>query len=610
MTSSTQLARLVVDELVRHGVREAVLSPGSRSAPLALALHAADAAGRLRLHVRIDERTAGFLALGLARGARTPVPVVTTSGSAVAHLHPAVLEAHHSGVPLVVVSADRPAELRGTGANQTTDQARLFGGAVRLHADIPAGSAPPSAWRALVARAVVAATGALSADPGPVQLNCQLADPLLPGSDDPEGRPDVPAGADGAGRADRTDGPGRADWTGRAGGSVAAGPAEEPGSGHTGRPHGAPWTRAPAPARPEPVDLPPGPRTVVVAGADSGPPARVLAERAGWPLLAEPSSGARTGTAALRSYRLLLAHLPLAAQVERVVVYGHPTLSRSVTRLLTRADVEVLVCASRQPWPDVGHRASAVLPAVTAPATTGDADGWSARWAAADAAVSSAVDAELRSARSRLPADTMLGQEVARAVAEALPARGLLVVGGSQPVRDLDLMTAPPPVGERRLVLANRGLSGIDGTVSTAIGAALARSSARALAYVGDLTFLHDQAGLLMRRGEPRPDLTVVVADDAGGSIFSVLEQGAPSYADAFERVFATPPDVDLAALCAATSTPHRRVGSPDELRRALAEPAGGVEVVVAGVDRAGRRALDERLAAVAESALREVLDE
>jgi 2-succinyl-5-enolpyruvyl-6-hydroxy-3-cyclohexene-1-carboxylate synthase len=202
----------------------------------------------------------------------------------------------------------------------------------------------------------------------------------------------------------------------------------------------------------------------------------------------------------------------------------------------------------------------------------------------------------------------MLGQDVARAVAEALPARGLLVVGGSQPVRDLDLMTVPPPVGERRLVLANRGLSGIDGTVSTAIGAALARPSARALAYVGDLTFLHDQAGLLMGGGEPRPDLTVVVADDDGGSIFSVLDQGAPSYADAFERVFATPTGVDLAALCAATGTPHRRVGSPDELRRALAEPAGGVEVVVAAVDRSGRRALNERLAAVAESTLRELL--
>ena len=574
MTSSTNLARLVVDELVRHGVREAVLSPGSRSAPLALALHAADAAGRLRLHVRVDERTAGFLALGLARGARTPVPVVTTSGSAVAHLHPAVLEAHHSGVPLVVVSADRPAELRGTGANQTTDQARLYGGAVRLHADIPAGSAAPPAWRALVARAVVAATGALSADPGPVHLNCQLADPLLPGSDDP--------GSDDPGRA------------------------EEAASGHAGRPGGAPWTRAPVPARPAPVELPAGPRTLVVAGADSGPPARVLAERAGWPLLAEPSSGARTGAAALRSYRLLLGHDPLVAEVERVVVFGHPTLSRAVTRLLSRADVEVLVCATRQPWPDVGHQASAVLTAVTGPAAAGDE--WSARWVAADAAVSDAVDAELQSARARLPSGTLLGHDVARAVAEELPARGLLVVGGSQPVRDLDLMTTPPPVGERRLVLANRGLSGIDGTVSTAIGAALARPSARALAYVGDLTFLHDQTGLLMGRGEPRPDLTVVVADDDGGSIFSVLEQGAPSYADAFERVFATPTGADLAALCAATGTAHRRVESPDELRRTLADPVGGVEVVVAPVDRSGRRALDGRLAAVAESTLRELL--
>jgi 2-succinyl-5-enolpyruvyl-6-hydroxy-3-cyclohexene-1-carboxylate synthase len=395
-----------------------------------------------------------------------------------------------------------------------------------------------------------------------VQLNCQFPEPLLPG------------------------------------------PGE--GDGSDGRPDGAPWTRLPERPRPAPVELPAGPRTVVVAGADAGPPARLLAERAGWPLLAEPPSGARTGGSALRSYRLLLGHVPLVAGIERVVVFGHPTLSRAVTRLLSRPDVEIVVCAPRLPWPDVGHRAAAVHPALTA-AATADA-GWSAQWVELDVAVSAAVDAALDTARSELPGGRLLAHDVARAVAAALPPAGLLVVGSSQPVRDLDLVAAPTPVGERRLVLANRGLSGIDGTVSTAIGAALARPSPRALAYVGDLTFLHDQGALLAGPGEPRPDLTVVVANDDGGSIFAVLEQGAAAYADAFERVFATPTGVDLGALCAATRTPHRRVGAPDELARALASPAGGVEVVEAVVDRAGRRALEQRLADAAAATLRERL--
>ncbi len=357
----------------------------------------------------------------------------------------------------------------------------------------------------------------------------------------------------------------------------------------------------------QPVELPAGPRTVVVAGADAGPPARVLAERAGWPLLAEPPSGARTGTHALRAYRLLLGHAPLVDRVERVVVFGRPTLSRQVTGLLSRPDVDIVVCAARQPWPDVGHRARAVHPAVTAAAAAAD-DGWFAHWAELDAAVSTAVDRVLDTARAGLAAGVLLAHDVARAVADALPARGLLVVGSSQPVRDLDLVAPATPVGERRLVLANRGLSGIDGTVSTAIGAALARPSPRALAYVGDLTFLHDQGALLMGPGEPRPDLTVVVANDDGGSIFAGLEQGGEEYADALERVFTTPTGADLGALCAGTRTPHRRVGAPDELRQALADPAGGIEVVEAVVDRAGRRVLEARLAGAAAETLQQLL--
>jgi len=466
-------------------------------------------------------------------------------------------------VPVVVVSADRPAALRDTGANQNTDQSRLFGAAVRHQADVPAGAADdPVAWRALVSRAVAAATGVLTADPGPVHLNLCFAEPLLPAGDDT----DEPS-------------PGRRD--------------------------GAPWTRLPARPRPEPVLLPSGPRTVVVAGADAGPPARTLAEQADWPLLAEPASGARTGSHPLRSHRLLLGHPPLVDQVQRVVVFGRPTLSRAVTRLLSRPDVELVVCADRQPWPDPGHRAAAVHPAVQAAATD---PAWRSLWSRLDQEVSPSVDGVLSEARDELGPGTMLAHDVAAAVAAGLPAAGLLVVGSSQPVRDLDLVAPAAPVGERRLVLANRGLSGIDGALSTAIGAALARPSSRALAYVGDLTFLHDLNGLLLGPVEPRPDLTVVVADDDGGSIFSVLEQGAAEHAEAFERVFGTPTGAELAAACAVSGTPHRLVGDRPGLAAALATPAGGVEVVQARVDRSGRRALEQALTERAETVLADLL--
>jgi 2-succinyl-5-enolpyruvyl-6-hydroxy-3-cyclohexene-1-carboxylate synthase len=557
---STVAARVVVDELVRCGVRAAVLAPGSRSAPLALALLAAEEAGRLRLHVRVDERSAGFLAVGLARTGGAPVAVLTTSGTAVANLHPAVLEASHAGLPLVVLTADRPARLRDTGANQTTDQAGVFGSAVRLAADLPAPTesglvaAQGRGLRPLVCRLLAAATGARTGTPGPVQLNVQLEDPLVPA----EGEQDVVPAA------------------------------------LAGRPDGAPWTRV-APTRvrdsTDPVTLDAAVSTVVVAGDESGPPARALAERAGWPLFAEPTSGARTGTHALRCYRLLLDG-PLARRIERVVVFGHPTLSRPVMRLLSRVDLEVVVVApGGATWTDPGHAAGSVVPGVRA---DGEAEpAWLEAWQRADKAAALAVDAVL----DAQPAPDVLGaHQVARAVSAAVPPDGLLLVGSSNPVRDLDLMATPYPVGERRKVIGNRGLAGIDGTVSTAIGAALARRSSRALAYVGDLTFLHDGNGLVIGPAEQRPDLTIVVANDDGGSIFATLEPGGDAYAGAFERLFGTPHRTDLSALCAATGTPYRRCDTEAELADALARPQHGIDVVEVRIDRGGRRELDRRL--------------
>jgi 2-succinyl-5-enolpyruvyl-6-hydroxy-3-cyclohexene-1-carboxylate synthase len=568
--ASTALATVLVDELVRGGVRHAVLAPGSRSAALGFALHRAHAAGLLTLHTRIDERSAAFLALGLARTSRSPVPVVTTSGTAVANLHPAVLEASHTGLPLLLLTADRPAALRGTQANQTTDQVNVFGTAVRLAADVPAGHAGDetqqvAAWRALAARAVGTAHGAAGTASGPVHLNLQMAEPLTP---------------------EVSDG-----WAGDL----------------DGRPDRAPWTRLAEATRPTAAVLENDRRTVVVAGDDAGPPARILAEQAGWPLLAEPTSGSRTGRNAIRTYRLLLGAEDLACRIERVVVCGHPTLSRPVSRLLARPDVEVVAVANRTGWSDPGHRVSRVVAAAEAaaplvddarradaPGETTRRSAWLEEWLRRDAELGRRLDALLAAEEGLTP------HEVAGAVSAALPARGLLFVGASNPVRDLDLMVARYRVGDRRLVIGNRGLAGIDGSVSTAVGAALGRpGTTRAFALMGDVTFLHDTNGLLVGPDEHRPDLTIVVVNDDGGSIFASLEQGGAEHATSFEKLFGTPHGVDLASLCAATRTPHWKVQSLEELRHALASPAGGIEVVEAVVRRDNRRDLDARIRAL-----------
>ena len=538
MNGSTLTAVAVLAALRRAKVSDVVVCPGSRSGALAVVLQQADAEGLVRLHVRFDERTAGFLALGLAKGAHRPVAVVTTSGTAVANLHPAVMEALHVGETLLVLSADRPSPLRGTGANQTTYQVDIFGPRV-LCVDV----------------AVDDADGAASAvdeavrTPGPTHINLQFGEPLLP-----EALP------------------------------VDLSPARQPLPHHR--------VLRPQLRRPDgSVHLELGPRTVVVAGDDAGPPARLLAEGANWPLLAEPSSGARTGTHAIRAYRLLLG-TPLLDRIERVVVAGHPTLSRPVTRLISRSDIEVVsVVGAGGVATDPGRVANHV---VSMPVVDGsDELGWLDEWRLADAVVSGRLDRLATEDSAALP--LRVAAEVARAVTPG----SLLVVGSSQPIRDLDLMADPYPAGERRLVVANRGLAGIDGTVSTAIGAALGRPSPRALAYVGDLTFLHDATGLFVSPREPVPDLTIVVANDDGGAIFASLEQGAPAYAPAFERVFGTPHGADLRALCAAAGASYQRAEDADTLRDLLSSEPSGIRVVEVPIPRDDRRGLTQRVSAL-----------
>lgn len=540
------LAREVVTALVRGGVGHVVLAPGSRSAPLAYALLAAHDAGWLRLHVHVDERVAGFVALGLARAAGEPAAVVTTSGTAVANLHPAVLEAAHGGVPLVVLSADRPHEMRRTGANQTTDQVGLFAGAPRWHSDLPADT-PPAAARQVVVRALAAATGARSGDPGPVHLNLAFRDPLVPA------------------RA----------W--------------EPGPPPAPRQVVVPQERGGA------LDVPAGGRVVVVAGDGAGPAAARVAEAGGWPLLAEPTSGARTGPNAVPAYRLLLAELD--EEVERVVVYGRPTLSRPVGRLLARPGRAVVVVApTGAVWPDVAGTAEHVTPAVRVVPGPVDEE-WLGRWRRAGVAAAAVLDG---------PAG-LDGLAVAREVVAASAHGGpdVLVLGSSMTVRDLDL--AAPTVPATLRLVANRGLAGIDGTLATATGLALG-TGRPVRAVVGDLTFLHDAAALLRGRLEEEVDLQVVVLNDGGGAIFATLEHGAPERAASFERVFGTPQDVDLAGLCAGYRARHTAVRSTEELRAVLAEPVRGRSVVEVVLDRSRLRDQRAELAERVTRAVRRAL--
>jgi 2-succinyl-5-enolpyruvyl-6-hydroxy-3-cyclohexene-1-carboxylate synthase len=541
MSFSVATAALVVDELMRCGMRDAVLAPGSRSAPIAYALAAAEQAGSIRLHVRIDERSAAFLALGLAKRSGRPVAVTCTSGTATANFHPAVLEAAESGIPLVVLTADRPPELRGVGANQTVDQAALYGPAVRAYQELGDGGGQTGAYvRSTVDRLVDAATGALTGNPGPAQLNLPLRAPLVP-SDVAE---PLPVGRDG----------------------------------------GLPWTTvAPRPQTPGPLSAEGG-RTLVVVGdapAELGGRARRWAEAAGWPMIAEPSSGARGGPMAVPAASLLLAVSGFvdALLPERVLVVGRPTLARSVSALLQRDDVDIEIRSASSRWPDAGRRASRVelgLPAP--PETRRTPSAWTRRWLDAGAAAAEARDHVLATAARNGTA--LPGPCVAREVAAAA-AGGLLVAGSSLPIRDLDV--AVDDLNELP-VLANRGVAGIDGTVSTAVGVALAAGGSPAYALLGDLTFLHDANGLVLGPDEPRADLCLVVVDNDGGGIFSTLEHGSGSRRT-FDRIFGTPHGVDLGALCAASSTPYAKAGTLAALREAL-EPREGLRVVHVPIGR------------------------
>jgi 2-succinyl-5-enolpyruvyl-6-hydroxy-3-cyclohexene-1-carboxylate synthase len=540
VTGSTACARVVVEELISYGVRDVVLAPGSRNAPLAYELLEADKIGLLRLHVRIDERSAAFTALGLAKGSATPVPVITTSGTAAGNLHPAVMEAWHSRVPLIVITADRPAIMINTGANQTTRQQGLFAGHIRAEVQLSSDDSNPRAWRFQLNRALVSCAGLRTMISGPAHINVAFSEPLVP----------QPVEAI------------EEDY-------------REVGSSVSGPPI---------------TELPAGPQTVIVAG-DLPPADGValadLAWRAGVPLLAEPSSNARGGETAISSYRLLLES-SLTDDIERVIVVGHTTLSRPVNRLLRRQDLELIIVDPSPEWNDPAMNADRVVAAFDLPAA--GPDEWLSRWQQADKAIRPLITEVINEG------DKITGPALAELLWQSLGAEDLLFIGASNPIRDVDLAcrTPDPPV-----TYANRGLSGIDGSVSTAIGLALAADQP-AHALLGDLTFLHDSNGLIIGAAEPHPRVRIVVANDDGGSIFATLEQGHPAQMSAFERLFGTPHGTDLAGLAGSVSAGYSKVGELSDLAAILARPPEGLEIVDVGVDRDHRRTMNERLNSLA----------
>nr|WP_240393917.1 2-succinyl-5-enolpyruvyl-6-hydroxy-3-cyclohexene-1-carboxylic-acid synthase [Corynebacterium lactis] len=563
----------MVDELIRLGTVDAVVCPGSRSAPLARALVQAADAGRLRLHVRIDERSAAFLALGLASQTSRVTPVVTTSGTAVANLVPAMVEATISGIPLLALTADRPAHYRGTGANQTIVQDRLFADASVAEFDLdgtrevtPAVAAQIRARVDRLAAAMLPSAVGAGAAGGAGHLNVRFIEPLVPDDDHVA---DIPAG-----RADG--GP----WT-RIGAAKGANSASS--------------AQVAATQEAATIDL--SRRTLVIAGSN----APHLPELEDVPTIAEPNS-----------YAPAVPVHPLAAGTfaqippEQIVLVGRPTLHRGISKLLANPDIELTVVSpagnrgSGAEFPDVTANARAVVKQI---ATVGEQD---PQWLKiCEAASELAVKAVRETLTESIEADEPLtGFHVAAALTDSLRTGDNVVLGASNPVRDASYTGLPFPGVN---TYAGRGAAGIDGTVATAIGIALASDRVhndeirppRTLALMGDLAFQHDSAALAIGPGEPRPEnLTIVVANDGGGGIFETLEAGSPALRGNFERIFGTPQDVDFSALCDAYGVGYTRV---DALPDLLAElhpdtDVDGIRVIEVTTSRAPRRQLHAKL--------------
>ena len=499
MNTSTSLARVVVRQLIEAGITDAVISPGSRNAPISLAMYAASEKGLLKLHIRIDERSAAYFALGLAKASSRPVPIVCTSGTAVANYHPAVLEAHHSNVPLLVLTADRPAILRRTGANQTTEQARIFGNAVRYFADVSGGVFPLELPLDSLHR-------------GPVHLNLQFEEPLLPDED--------------------------SNWLNE----IKVAPRVKP----TGKSAGTLKVNTT--------------RGVLIIGHDRGgltvAEVSKIASDLEWPVISEdPLSFPE----AISHAALFLASPAIRKNLvpETVVVVGRTTLSRPINALIASAKTQIVIdprMATVDTYRVADQRFIAAPKVVSKPA---DPD-WHEQWR------------KLSLRTAKLVSEISNWSESALARELAVELTGAVFIASSRPIRDLESFATPRTGIE---TFANRGLAGIDGNISTALGIATARPSATAI--IGDLAFLHDLTGLV---GNTSANLRIIAINNDGGGIFSTLPQANVA---GFETVFGTPHGLDLEKIAAGLGISAKTISSFAELKSELAKPISGISVLV-----------------------------
>ena len=528
VNTSTEYARIIVGELIARGVSDVVIAPGSRSAALAYACAQAEQAGALHVHVRIDERDAGFLALGLAKASRRIVPVIVTSGSAVANLVPAIVEAYQSGIALLAITADRPASARGTTAAQTMNQVDLFGTFVVASHDLPS-----TAGQALHIRDTVQQIAHVMQEPRllPGHLNFQCEPPLMPDVDD-------------------------LDWAPR------------------------PYSReqrATIPTATESIQSMefPAHGLVIVGdtnGAECAGDVHDFAQSLGWPVMWEPSSNVHGISEAIAHGVLLLGSSKVPA-VDCIVTIGTVGLSRPITQALrtTPCHVAIHLSTSGPLTPDPVGTASAVLHGIPRAHTDLDAE-WLPLWKRLSTEAQIAIDAHLNTT-------TLQGPQAALTVWNHADDSAELMVAASWPVRHLEAFA---PARQGLKTYGNRGVNGIDGLISTAWGIALTGGT-RTYLLIGDVATLHDLGGLNVSDHITQPNLTIVVLDNDGGGIFSQLEQSGPEFATHYEKIFGTPHGRDLWVIAESLGIPASRVTSVPELTSALArtDAIPGVHVIV-----------------------------
>ena len=504
VNNSTSLARVIVRQIIEAGITDVVISPGSRNAPLSLAFYEASQEGLIKIHVRIDERTAAFFALGIIKATKRPVPVVCTSGTAVANYHPAVLEASHTNAPLLVLTADRPAMLRKTGANQTTEQARIFGKAVRYFADIDGPVYPME-------------LPLDSLRTGPVHLNLQFDEPLL--SDD------------------------SSNWLSE----INVAPKEF-----------VPRTK------PGNLRLV-GARGVVVIGHDRGgltvDEITKFTKTLGWPVIAEDPLSFPDAVA---HASIFLASPEIRSTLipQSVLVIGRTTLSRSINAFIKSSPITYVV-DQRLATVDTDRQADRKFTELPELQGIIQSDEWIAKWAK--------VSERAQKLISSL--DGWNEAVIARTIAAAIPNETALFISSSRPIRDFEGFAAPRTGID---VYANRGLAGIDGNISTALGVAYAYKATTAV--LGDLSFLHDLTGLIQSESI---NCRFIVINNDGGGIFSTLPQRG---VNGFETVFGTPHGLNPAAIAQAMGITAKQVSSLKELEAEVKAPMSGISVVVCDV--------------------------